>query len=337
MPKCINDSTKSYTGKEPSPKGLGRCASAEEVGTVMVGKDGANWIVSQTKTCKKWVKTESIPKLKPQPSPLLIIESIPLLNPEPTPLLKTESIPQLKTEYIHEKKYKNETIDFDNLDEDCYTYSYIPDVSETEIINETGLEEKFGGLKPFFIEGESWPLCDIFGDERGMNFVCQFKDPRKKDNILYRVFWNFHDCDISEVCDPIISIVPIELNEENLKKQIFLLNPYPFESASNANEIKSWKPCKELKQLSYILDKYRIESRFPRYFSMYNSSKYVPYSEVKIGGTPVYYKSVKHKRYLHNFLQLSECDYLPFIWENYGIAHVERDGDFDYDAWALFF
>ena len=105
MPKCINDSTKSYTGKEPSPKGLGRCASAEEVGTVMVGKDGANWIVSQTKTCKKWVKTESIPKLKPQPSPLLIIESIPLLNPEPTPLLKTESIPQLKTEYIHEKKY----------------------------------------------------------------------------------------------------------------------------------------------------------------------------------------------------------------------------------------
>ena len=337
MPKCTNDSTKSYTGKEPSPKGLGICASAEEVGKVMVGKDGANWIVSQTKTCKKWTKSESIPKLKPQLIPLLIMESIPKLELNPTPLLKTESIPQLKTEYIHEKKYKNESIDFDNLDEDCYTYSYIPDVSETTIINETGLEDKFGGSKPFFIEGESWPLCNIFGDEHGMNFVCQFKDPRKKNNILYRVFWNFHECDISEVCDPIITIFPIELNEENLKKQIFLLNPYPFESASNSNEIKSWKPCKELKQLSYILDKYQIESRFPRYFSMYNSSKYVPYSEVKIGGTPVYYRSVKHKRYSHNFLQLSECDYLPFSWENYGIAHVERDGDFDYDGWAHFF
>jgi hypothetical protein len=335
MPKCTNDSTKSYTGKEPSPKGLGICASAEEVGKVMVGKDGANWIVKQTKTCKKWVKSESIPKLKPQPSPLLIIESIPLLNPESTPLLKPESNPLLETESIHEKKYKNETIDFDNLDEDCYTYSYIPDVSETKIINETGLEEKFGGSKPFFIEGETWPLCNIFGDEHGMEFICQFKDPRYQDNILYRVFWNFYEYDISDVCDPIISIFPLELNEENLKKQIFLLNPSPFESISNANEIKSWKPCKELKQLSYILDKYRIESGFPRYFSMYNSSKYAPYSEVKIGGTPVYYRSVKHKRYSHNFLQLSACDY--FSWENYGIAHVDIDGDFDYDAWAPFF
>ena len=333
MPKCSNDSTKSYTGKEPSPKGLGICASAEDVGKVMIGKDGANWIISQTKTCKKWVKSESIPKLKPQPSPL--IDSIPLLELNPTPLLKPESTPLLETESIHEKKYKNESIDFDNLYEDCYTYSYIPDVSETTIINETGLEEKFGGSKPFFIEGETWPLCNIFGDEHGMEFICQFKDPRYQDNILYRVFWNFYEGDISDICDPIISIFPLELNEENLKKQIFLLNPSPFESISNANEIKSWKPCKELKQLSYILDKYRIESGFPRYFSMYNSSKYVPYSEVKIGGTPVYYRSVKHKRYSHNFLQLSACDY--FSLENYGIVHVDRDGDFDYDAWAPFF
>jgi hypothetical protein len=335
MPKCTNDSNKSYTGKEPSPKGFGFCASAEDLGKVMVGKDGSNWIVKQTKTCKKWVKTESIPKLKPQPSPL--IDSIPLLNPESTLLLNSESTPLLETESIHEKKYKNETIDFDNLEEDCYTYSYLPDVSETTIINETGLEEKFGGSKPFFIEGETWPLCDIFGDEHGMEFVAQFKDPRNKNNILYRVFWNFYECNISEVCDPIITILPIELNEENLKKQIFLLNPSPFEPITKANEIKSWKPCKELKQLSYILDKYRIESRFPRYFSMYNSSKYAPYSEVKIGGTPVYYRSVNHKRYSHNFLQLSGCDYLPISWENYGIGHVEIDGDFDYDAWATFF
>ena len=32
MPKCINDKKKSYKGDEPSPKGLGYCASAENVG-----------------------------------------------------------------------------------------------------------------------------------------------------------------------------------------------------------------------------------------------------------------------------------------------------------------
>ena len=297
MPKCSNDKTKTYTGIEPSPKGRGFAASAEEVGKIMVGKDGNNWIVIQTKTCKKWIKTE----------------------------LKTESIP--------EKKYKNETIDFDNLSEDCYTFSYIPDVSEIEITNETGLEEKFGGSKPFFIESESWPLSDIFGDEREMEFVCQFKDPRKKDNILYRVFWNFYEVDISDVMEPTITILPIELNEENLKKQSVLLNPHK----SYANEIKSWKQFRELKQLSYILDKYEVNSAFPRYFSMYNFSKYAPYCEVKIGGTPVYYRYIKnHKKYSHNFLQLSECDYLPFSWENYGIAHVDKDGDFDYDSWTQF-
>lgn len=42
MPKCINDTSKNYTGKELSPKGLGYCSSSEEVGKIMVGKDVAN-------------------------------------------------------------------------------------------------------------------------------------------------------------------------------------------------------------------------------------------------------------------------------------------------------
>ena len=30
MPNCKNDSKRSYTGEEPSPKGLGFCAHAEK-------------------------------------------------------------------------------------------------------------------------------------------------------------------------------------------------------------------------------------------------------------------------------------------------------------------
>ena len=59
MPKCINDKAKNYTGKEPSPKGLGYCSSSEEVGKIMVGKDGNNWIVIETKKCKKWLKVNN--------------------------------------------------------------------------------------------------------------------------------------------------------------------------------------------------------------------------------------------------------------------------------------
>lgn len=33
MPKCLNDSTKRYTGHENTPKGRGYTASAEKLGT----------------------------------------------------------------------------------------------------------------------------------------------------------------------------------------------------------------------------------------------------------------------------------------------------------------
>jgi hypothetical protein len=47
MPKCINDVNKSYTGDEPSPKGLGYCAHAEKIGTIKKGKDGNMWIIKK--------------------------------------------------------------------------------------------------------------------------------------------------------------------------------------------------------------------------------------------------------------------------------------------------
>ena len=52
---CKNNPKKTYLGTEPSPKGLGYCASGEKEGTEMKGKDGNMWI----KKNGKWVKKNS--------------------------------------------------------------------------------------------------------------------------------------------------------------------------------------------------------------------------------------------------------------------------------------
>ena len=57
MPKCIDDPSRSYTGKEPSPKGLGYCAHTHSVGTTKTGNDGNKWTVETTyRGTKRWVK-----------------------------------------------------------------------------------------------------------------------------------------------------------------------------------------------------------------------------------------------------------------------------------------
>ncbi len=56
MPACIKNKTKSYKGKEPSPKGLGFCAHCEKVGTIKKGNDGNKWIVVKAKNAKRWIR-----------------------------------------------------------------------------------------------------------------------------------------------------------------------------------------------------------------------------------------------------------------------------------------
>lgn len=61
MPKCKNDSSVSYTGIEPSPLGMGYCASGVNENTIMVGRNGKKWIAKETGNSTKWekyVKTE---------------------------------------------------------------------------------------------------------------------------------------------------------------------------------------------------------------------------------------------------------------------------------------
>lgn len=51
--KCSNDSTRSYRGNEPSPKGNGVCAHAEREGLEMQGRDGRWWRVTKDRIGRK--------------------------------------------------------------------------------------------------------------------------------------------------------------------------------------------------------------------------------------------------------------------------------------------
>lgn len=53
MPKCKNDRSEKYTGKEKSPQGRGYCASGEKLGKIKHGKDKKLWEV-----VKKWEKVK---------------------------------------------------------------------------------------------------------------------------------------------------------------------------------------------------------------------------------------------------------------------------------------
>ena len=55
---CKNSAKMSYTGKEVSPLGLGFCADAEKVGTLMKGRDGNSWVVGLKKGEKLWVRSK---------------------------------------------------------------------------------------------------------------------------------------------------------------------------------------------------------------------------------------------------------------------------------------
>ena len=57
MPVCKNNPKRKYKGTEPSPKGLGWCASGEKIGKKRKGKDGNMWIIKKVSNgSKRWMK-----------------------------------------------------------------------------------------------------------------------------------------------------------------------------------------------------------------------------------------------------------------------------------------
>lgn len=54
---CKNDPNKTYKGTEPSPSGLGYCASGEKEESEMTGKNGKIWVCRINKNGNKtWIK-----------------------------------------------------------------------------------------------------------------------------------------------------------------------------------------------------------------------------------------------------------------------------------------
>jgi len=144
----------------------------------------------------------------------------------------------------------NEYIKNDNnLSNHSYTISHIPIIKKFDYGEmETGLEEKFGGSKPFFTIGESWPNNDGIP----MKFYCQFTVPNKLNNYLYRIFIQLNN-------DKFF-IDKIELTEDNLKNQIIIEKPQICDNTYKEHNayyepfrIIHWNKINDIKTFEYFL------------------------------------------------------------------------------------
>ena len=110
MRRCINDSKKTYTGDEPSPKGFGYSAGSLNPGHKQLGKDGNMWIIVRTSNCNKWVKdkTSNLEESKDLPSLALrrLGGSTPLRSVDPPDLVP--SISEVESSKFQVTKIKKE-------------------------------------------------------------------------------------------------------------------------------------------------------------------------------------------------------------------------------------
>ena len=220
-------------------------------------------------------------------------------------------------------------IDFDNLDEQFYRKVYYPKLKKIDN-KETGLENKLGGVVPFFIEGEDWPISEYDGSL--LTFLGQFTDPREDNKFLYRIFVPTYDL---EECMYNSFITKIELNEENLSNQIIIKKSEEDDDKITsyiAYEIISWIETKELFQYEHILEHFLIEDN-ETMFNKYENSIYAPSWGVKIGGTSVFCQYTSDLSKFNNFFQMAYCEELPFEWGDAGVAHIYQK---DNSLWLEF-
>lgn len=87
-----------------------------------------------------------------------------------------------------------------NIPAEEFITTYIPSVTYLTVPNENGLEQKYGGRVPFFVEGDTWPHAQRpNGKVEPMVFVAQFIDPRSDKNELTQIFMpNPDDIDLSQ-------------------------------------------------------------------------------------------------------------------------------------------
>ena len=260
IPKnCINDTRKTFHGRENSPLGLGYAPDPEFPGTIMNGKDDKFYIVKAGTKYKKWIPF---------------------------------------------------SIDLEDLPDDCYHEAKIPKTRKISFEEETGLEEKLGGSKPFSVEGENWPI-----DERGNPyiFVAQFKHPDDQNKlIVFFIDQEFEDSDIIEY----------NLDEETLKKQIIITCPENKKSVIyDPYIIDSYDVSKELKPLSFLYKRLRLPEN-DHFRNDYYESDYFANECIKIGGTAFH---CQNEPTFNKFLQLNETGKLPVNLGDCGVGQVKQD------------
>ena len=211
-----------------------------------------------------------------------------------------------------DKKWCKYDFTFDFLPKECHNIAFIPVTEEITGDQETGIESKFGGSKPFFIKGESWPL--------NMTFFCQFIDPRKNNKILYRIFVDVNSYDPIEDN----KIDKIELNDENIRNQIIITNPKPNQVFDHCYKIIDWKTILELKSLKFIMTHYKIPTNCEHILNdAYYDHKLYPSCGIKVGGTPQSTQNCDYSDY--DLIQITESKYLPYGWGDCGIAHISSN------------
>jgi len=330
MPKCINDKTKSYTGEEPSPKGLGYCAGNEEDGFTMKGKDGNMWIVKSTKNCKKWFKNNDSKKSDTSSLGSSVGSSVGLSVGSSVASSDTSSDKSSKKSEKSSRKSKDNTL------ESIYIPAYYPVVSKLIIgAKETGLEEKFGGNVPFFIKGETWPIFENVP----MTFFGQIKDPRKNDNMLYRIFIPIDN----DIYLEDYMITKVELNKKNLKLQIKIDKPI----CSNVDQtitnfpaqiIHKWDKKNELKSFEFLSNELNIKidgrsNLYNELSDLLSNHESAPTYGIKVGGMPCFTQCADDKTIKkYNFLQISGTSILPYDWGDAGIAHISEDCELYWDC-----
>ena len=226
-------------------------------------------------------------------------------------MLGKDENPYMVKEISKSKKWVKFNINIDNLPFDCYHESKIPNTIKITTDEETGLEEKIVGHKPFFVEGDEWPSVD----GKSLTFFGQFKIS-DDDKILTQVFIDTFD--IGEEYE----IKDIELSEENIKNQVIITNS-DLENSEifDAHKITSYHLNRELKPLSFLFERLNMPEN--EYFRQkYFDSDFYPYESIKLNGTSIHCQCPGQS---YNLIQFRECTALPFQWGDCGIAHVKKN------------
>jgi uncharacterized protein YwqG len=134
-----------------------------------------------------------------------------------------------------------------------------------------------------------------------------------------------------DIFDLNVYVSKINLNKQNLKKQITIENK-EIKTTYPTYLIKKWTKSKELKSFKYICNKYALDENSEILDDFYHKSNYVPSFNTKVGGTPTfcqYYENIESKKHLFQF---TECDVIPYAFGDCGIAHIFADFEFYWDC-----